>query len=139
MPMSYQEEQTLHALAARAAVQDLTIRHYRAFVERDLPTWIGTFVVRGVLEVPGQEPIKGHPALERWFNEATPPGLILLVDSIVQVEGVHGTQQSRSLATTAESTAERMVFGPLIRFDDEVIYERGRWYFGRRRMLPPQG
>jgi hypothetical protein len=135
MTLSYEDERTLQSLAGRAAVQDLTIRQHRALEQGDEPTWLGTFVVEGVLELPGQEPIVGHPALQRWFAIAPRPATVLLADSVVHIDGVHGTQECRTLvAAGAESPSGQVNFGSVVPVADEVIYERGRWYFARRRV-----
>ena len=133
MTLSYEEQRTLLSVAGRAAVQDLTIRQYRALEAGDETTWLGTYVVEGVLELPGERPITGHIALQRWFATASRPSVVLLADSVVQIDGVHGAQQCRTLVATAESTPTRAVFEVVV-FNDEVIYERGRWYFARRVM-----
>jgi hypothetical protein len=134
MTLSYEDQRTLLSMAGRAAVQDLTIRQHRALEAGDETTWLGTFVVEGVLELPGQDPIAGHAALLRWFATARRPATVLLADSVVHIDGVHGTQQCRTLVATTGSTPEQTVFGGVIPVDDEVIYERGRWYFARRRV-----
>jgi hypothetical protein len=133
MTLSYEEERTLHAVAGRAAVQDLTIRQHRAAEEGDATTWLGTFVVEGILELPGQDPIVGHPALGRWFASARRPACVLLADSVVHIDGVHGTQECRTLVATEGSTLADVTFGQVVPVVDELIYERGRWYFARRR------
>jgi len=125
MTLSYEDERTLQALAGRAAVQDLTIRQHRALEQGDEATWLGTFVVEGVLELPGQDPIAGHPALQRWFATAPRPATVLLADSVVRIDGVRGTQECRTL-----------VAGSVVPVADDVIYERGRWYFARRHVGP---
>jgi hypothetical protein len=134
MSLSYEEQRTLQAMAGRAAVQDLTIRQHRALEEADEVAWLGTFVVEGVLELPGQEPVAGHPALGRWFATARRPACVILADSVVRIDSVHGTQESRVLVATTQSTPELTVFGAPVVVSDELIYERGRWYFARRRV-----
>jgi hypothetical protein len=136
MTLSYEEERTLHGLAGRAAVQDLTIRQHRAAEVGDETAWLGTFVVEGILELPGQDPIVGHPALGRWFTSARRPACVLLADSVVRIDGVHGTQECRTLVATEGSTMADVTFGHVVPVADEVIYERGRWYFARRRFGP---
>jgi hypothetical protein len=131
MTLSYEDERTLQSLAGRAAVQDLTIRQHRALEQGDETTWLGTFVVEGVLELPGQDPITGHPALQRWFATAARPPNVLLADSVVTIDGVHGTQQCRTLVAGDDG---KIGLGSVVPVADEVIYERGRWYFARRRV-----
>jgi hypothetical protein len=139
MTLSYEEERTLHALAGRAAVQDLTIRQHRAAEEGDAVTWLGTFVVEGILELPGQDPIVGHPALGKWFASARRPAAVLLADSVVRIDGVRGTQESRTLVATEGSTLADVTFGEVVPVVDDLIYERGRWYFGRRQFRSAAG
>jgi len=139
MTLSYEEERTLHALAGRAAVQDLTIRQHRAAEEGDAVTWLGTFVVEGILELPGQDPIVGHPALGRWFASAPRPVSVLLADSVVRIDGVRGTQESRTLVATEGSTLADVTFGRIVPVVDDLIYERGRWYFARRQFRSAAG
>ncbi len=134
MTLSYEDERTLQSLAGRAAVQDLTIRQHRALEAGDETTWLGTFVVEGVLELPDQEPIAGHPALARWFATVSSPASVLLADSVVRIDGVHGTQECRTLVATAAGGPGQVVTGQIVPVADEVIYERGRWYFARRRV-----
>jgi SnoaL-like domain len=139
MTLSYEDERTLLSVAGRAAVQDLTIRQHRAFEQGDETTWLGTFVVAGALELPGLEPLVGHPALQRWFAAAARPAAVLLTDSVVRIDGVHGTQECRTLVSSDGSTADQIILGRVVPVLDEVIYERGRWYFARRRVQPPAG
>ena len=131
MTLSYEDERTLQSLAGRAAVQDLTIRQHRALEQGDETTWLGTFVVEGVLELPGQDPLVGHPALQRWFATAARPANVLLADSVVTIDGVYGTQQCRTLVSASDGNVNLASVVPVA---DEVIYERGRWYFARRRV-----
>ena len=135
MTLSYEEERILQSMVWRAAVQDLTIRQHRALERGDVTTWLGTFVVEGVLDLPGHEPICGHPALQRWFATAPRPPAVLLADSVVSVDGVRGTQECRTLVATGQSTPEQTYFGAVHPVVDEVVYERGRWYFARRQVL----
>src|SRR5271157_901241 len=125
--MTYEDQRVLASLAARAAVQDLSVRQARAFEARDLETWVGTFVVAGRLELPGAEPLQGHVALTRWFGGAERTGRVLCADSVVEIEGVHGRQRS-TLVVMAPGGEGRVVTA-LHDADDDVIYERGRWYF----------
>jgi hypothetical protein len=131
MTLSYEDERTLQSLAGRAAVQDLTIRQHRALEAGDETSWLGTFVVEGVLELPDREPITGHPALQRWFATAPRPANVMLADSVVRIDGVHGTQQCRTLVAGADGNVS---LATVVSVTDEVIYERGRWYFARRRV-----
>lgn len=133
----------LRSLAAADAVRRLSTRQHEAFARGDLADWVGTFVVEGVLELPGIGPLEGHAALGRFFGEAgagagSPE--VLSTDSVVEVDGVHGTQTSRLLVLDAAASPPAL--RGLFETRDDVIYERGRWYFARRRVdrrLPPPG
>ena len=133
MTMPYEDKRTLQAMAGRAAVQDLTIRQHRALETADLTTWIGTFVVAGVLVLPGRDPICGHAALQQWFASAPRPAAVHLVDSVVRIDGVRGSQESRALVSNAASP-DGLPWGKAVPMVDDVIYERGRWYFARRQV-----
>jgi|SRR5271165_831194 len=134
MTMTYEEQRILGSLAARSAVLDLAVRQHRAFEAGDLETWIGTFVVSGVLELPGADPLVGHASLGRWFATATRGRRVLVADPVVEIDGVHGTQRS-TLVIVDLGAPGRAVRG-LTDTEDELIYERGRWYFARRRLHP---
>jgi hypothetical protein len=128
--MSYQESLILKSLAARAAIADLSVRQHRAFEAGDAATWLGTFLVEGVLEVPGSEPIAGHPRLAAWFTRAGRGSRALATDSVVVVQGVTATQTSTVLVIAGREIEA------MFTADDELTFERGRWYFARRRVVP---
>lgn len=142
--MSYEEQRTLRSVAGRAAVNDLTVRQQRAFESGDRQTWLGTFVVEGVLELPGREPLTGHGALASFLAEAPRDRLVMTVDSVVQIDGVRGTQESRVLVAERRSEGgngsgagnPEVQIRQVLALTDELIYERGRWYFGRRTVRP---
>lgn len=131
---SYEEERVLRSLAAAEAVRRLSVRQHEAFRRGDLADWIGTFVVEGVLELPGADRLEGHGALSKWFGEAGGDGgpEVLSTDSVVDVDGVRGTQRSRLLLLDAGATTPAV--RGLLETEDDVAYERGRWYFARRRV-----
>ena len=135
---SYEEERVLRSVAAAEAVRRLSVRQHDAFRRGDLADWIGTFVVEGVLELPGAEPaepLEGHPALGKWFGQAGGDGrAVLSTDSVVDIDGVRGIQRSRLLVL--EVGGDRPAVQGLLETEDEVIYERGRWFFARRRIRP---
>jgi hypothetical protein len=131
---SYEEERVLRSLAAAEAVRRLSVRQHEAFRQGDLGAWIGTFVVEGVLELPGADPLEGHGALSRWFvgvGGGDRPE-VLSTDSVVDVDGVRATQRSRLLLL--DTGPAPPVMRGLLETEDDVAYERGRWYFSRRRV-----
>jgi hypothetical protein len=133
--LSYEADRVLKALAGREAVRDLSVRQTQAFAAGDGPTWIGTFVVDGELELPGGELVRGHAALSQWFDRADRMETDIATNSVVSIDGVHGTQQSTVLRLAGPLEGGATIVSVLSVLDD-VIYERGRWYFSRRRMMP---
>lgn len=133
---SYEEERLLRSLAATEAVRRLSVSQHDAFGRGDQAGWLGTFVVEGVLELPGTEPLHGHAALGQWFSGAAGGGVpeILSTDSVVDIDGVRGTQRSRLLLLDGPAAAP--VVRAVLAMDDELVFERGRWYFARRRVAP---
>jgi hypothetical protein len=59
---------------------------------------------------------------------------VLLADSVVRIDGIHGTQECRTLVATADGGSGHVIVGQVVPVADDVIYERGRWYFARRRV-----
>ena len=135
MTLSYEADRVLKALAGREAVRDLSARQTQAFAAGDGRTWIGTFVVEGELELPSGELVRGHGALSQWFDRADRTGTDIATNSVVSIDGVHGTQQSIVLRLAGPLEGGATIASVHSVFDD-VIYERGRWYFSRRRMMP---
>jgi len=62
-----------------------------------------------------------------------------LADSVVRIDGVRGTQESRTLVATEGSTLADVAFGEIVPVVDDLIYERGRWYFARRHFRSEAG
>jgi hypothetical protein len=135
LTLSYEEDRILRSLAGSEAVRDLSVRQAQAFAAGDGATWIGTFVVGGELELPGGEIVRGHVALGDWFASADRSGTAVSTASVVTIDGVRGTQQSTVLRLAGRPAGGVMVESVHSVFDN-VIYERGRWYFSRRRVLP---
>jgi hypothetical protein len=133
--LSYEADRVLKALSGREAVRDLSVRQAQAFAAGDGPTWIGTFVVEGGLELPGGEAVRGHAALVRWFDRANRTGTVVATSSVVTIDGVRGTQQSIVLRLAGPLEGGATITSLHSVFDD-LIYERGRWYFDRRRVMP---
>jgi hypothetical protein len=133
--LSYEADRVLKALSGREAVRDLAVRQTQAFAAGDGATWTGTFVVEGELELPSGELVRGHAALSQWFERADRTGTDIATNSVVSIDGVHGRQQSivLRLAGPLEGGATIASVHSVL---DDVIYERGRWYFSRRRMMP---
>jgi SnoaL-like domain len=126
--MSYQEQQMLAAATARAAILDLNARHNRAYSDGDRDAWIATF------RHSGARYIRDHDVftdLRAAFDGGDGQRLIC-VDHEIRVEGVHAIQRCVAVLfaelygdTTLRATGT---------FRDELIYERGGWYFTSREL-----
>jgi SnoaL-like domain len=129
--MTYEEQRVLAGLAARAAVLDLSVTQRRAFEAADLETWIGSFVVDGTLELPGGARLVGHVALGRWFAGADHRRRVLGADPVVHADRVTATQRSTLVVLGGPGPGDQ-ARRALYEVDDDLVYERGRWYFVRR-------
>lgn len=142
MALSYMEETTLKTVAARLAIGDLNARHNRAYETGDLHAWLGTFVVEGVLERAGHDPVEGHQALAAVFRDAPRDRVHLVTDSQVEVDGVRARQVCRFVVLKAGSNGSDVAVEAAGRYEDELVYERAAWYIVKRsvvRDLPASG
>lgn len=137
MAMTYQAETTLHVVASRLAIGDLTARYGRAYDSGDREGWVATFLPEGVFELPGRDPIVGHGALRAFFRDAPHDVVHVTTDAIVEVDGVTARQECRVLVLKPGTPgANGAAVDPIVRlvgrYTDEMVYERGGWYFVRR-------
>jgi hypothetical protein len=135
--MSYQASTTLHTVASRLAIGDLTARYGRAYDTGDMEGWIGTFLPEGVFVLPGRDPIEGHGALRTFFKESPREVAHLTTDAIVEIDGVTARQECRVLVVKPGPQGSNGEDAhPVVRlagcYSDELVYERGGWYFRRR-------
>ena len=136
MGMSYQEQTTLMTVANRLAIGDLTARYNRALETGDLETWVGTFVQEGVLRDAGGERFSGHRELAGFFRAAPPGRIRVTADAQVDVDGVHARQECRYLTLRPGPNGGAAPQVEAVgRYSDELVYERGRWYFSAREMV----
>jgi len=133
--MSYQEHTTLMTVANRLAIGDLTARYNRALETGDLETWIGTFVQEGVLRGAGGETFSGHRELLGFFRAAPAGRIRVTADALVDVDGVHARQECRFLTLRPGPNGAAPEVEDVGRYRDELVYERGRWYFSAREMV----
>jgi hypothetical protein len=134
--MSYQEQTTLMTVANRLAIGDLTARYNRALETSDLETWIGTFVQEGVLRGAGGETFSGHRELAGFFRAAPPGRIRVTADAQVDVDGVHARQECRFLTLRSGANGGAAPEVEAVgRYCDELVYERGRWYFSTREVV----
>jgi hypothetical protein len=126
MTMSYQEQQMLQAATARGAILDLNARHNRAYSDGNREHWIATFRHSGASYTRDGELFQD---LRSAFDGGDGQRLIT-VDHEIQVDGVHASQHCVAvLFAVAYGDTTLRATGT---FRDELIYERGGWYFTSR-------
>ena len=131
MTLSYEDERTLQSLAGRAAVQDLTIRQHRALEAGGRDDVVGHVRRRGRPRAAGSGSHRRAPGTAALVRQRATSGQRAAGRSVVRIDGVHGTQECRTLVSGDDGNVSLASVVPVA---DEVIYERGRWYFARRRV-----
>jgi hypothetical protein len=124
MTLTYQQQFVLDGLAGRAAILNLDARYNRAYSDGDLNGWITTFRHSGATVVRDGERFTD---LHAAFNGGGGKRLIT-VDHEITVDGVEATQRCVALVFVG---AELRASGV---YTDELIYERGGWYFTSREL-----
>lgn len=121
--MTYQQDQFLQAASGRAAILNLNAQHNRAYSDGDLARWIATFRHSGAGIVRNGERFADVRAA---FDGGEGQRLVT-VDHEIHVDGVSATQHCVAVLfgvvygdTTLRATGT---------YRDELIYERGGWYF----------
>ena len=129
MTMTYQEQLMLQAATGRAGILDLTARHNRAYSDGDLNVWIATFRHAGASYSRDGE---AFTDLRAAFDGGDGQRLVTL-DHEIHVDGVNATQHCVAvLYATANGDTTLQASGT---YRDELIYERGGWYFTSRALL----
>jgi hypothetical protein len=128
MAMTYQQQYVLDATAARDAILNLTARHNRCYSDGDRSGWITTFRHSGASYArDGQE----FTDLSAAFDGGD--GRLVTVDHEISVDGINATQRCVALLFGHGSDG-----GTALRatgtYRDELIYERGGWYFTSRAL-----
>jgi SnoaL-like protein len=127
MAMTYQQQYVLDGSVARDAILNLTARHNRYSSEGDRNGWIATFRHSGAsFTRDGRE----FTDLREAFDGDK--GRLVTVDHEITVDGVNATQRCVALlfaaghgGTTLRATGS---------YRDQLIYERGGWYFTSREL-----
>jgi hypothetical protein len=128
MTMTYQEQQMLHAATARAAIQDLSARHNRAYSDGDRDRWIATFRHSGATYTRDGELFND---LRAAFDGGDGQRLVTL-DHEIHVDGVNAIQ--RCVAVLFASMYGDTTLRATGTYRDQLIYERGGWYFASREL-----
>src|ERR1700760_238815 len=128
MAMTYQQQFVLDGSVGRDAILNLTARHNRCFSEGDRNGWIATFRHSGAsFTRDGKE----FADLREAFDGGN--GRLVTVDHEITVDGVNATQRCVALlfAPDADGGTTLRATGT---YRDELIYERGGWYFTSREL-----
>jgi hypothetical protein len=127
MAMTYQQQYVLDGAVARDAILNLTARHNRCFSDGDRNGWIATFRHSGArFTRDGTE----FTDLREAFGGDK--GRLVTVDHDISVDGINATQRCVALlfAATGDGTMLRATGS----YRDQLIYERGGWYFTTREL-----
>jgi len=126
--MSYQEQEMLAAATGRAAILNLNARHNRAYSDGDRDAWIATFRHSGATY------IRDHDVFTdlRMAFDGGDSQRLICVDHEIRIDGVQAVQRCVAVLFAAMygDTALRATGT----FRDELIYERGGWYFTSREL-----
>lgn len=129
MTLSYQQQYLLDAATGRDTILNLTARHNRCYSDGDRNGWIATFRHAGASFTRGTEVFRD---LRAAFDGGGGQRLIT-VDHDIAVDGINATQQCVAVlygvdddgVTTLRATGT---------YRDQLIYERGGWYFTAREL-----
>jgi hypothetical protein len=124
MTLTYQQQFVLDGLAGRAAILDLTARYNRAYSAGDLAGWIACFRHSGATVVRAGERFTDLRAAFKGGGGIR----LVTVDHEITVDGVNATQRCVSLIFRGSELQATGVY------TDELIYERGGWYFTSREL-----
>ena len=128
MTMSYQEQQMLEAATGRAAILNLNARHNRAYSGGDRDRWMATFRHAGASYVRDGELFAD---LRTGFDGGDGARLVT-VDHEIVIDGVNATQ--RCVAVLFAAAYGDTTLRATGTYRDELIYERGGWYFTSRNL-----
>jgi hypothetical protein len=128
MTLTYQQEQFLQAATGRGAILNLNARHNRAYSAGDRDRWMATFRHSGASYVRDGE-LFGD--LSRAFDGGDGARLVT-VDHEIDVDGVNATQ--RCVAVLFAAAYGDTTLRATGTYRDELIYERGGWYFTSRNL-----
>ena len=122
MTMSYQQEFVLAGVAGRAAILNLTARQNRLFSAGDFGGWIATFRHAGATYTRAG---RSFTDLREAFDGRNGVRLVT-VDHEITVDGVDAMQNCVALLFRDNELQASGLFS------DQLIYERGDWYFTSR-------
>lgn len=124
MAMTYQQQYVLDGAVGRDAILNLTARHNRCFSEGDRNGWIATFRHSGASFIRDGEEFTD---LRAAFDGGS--GRLVTLDHEITVDGINAAQRCVALLFTGGSKV--CATGA---YRDQLIYERGGWYFTSREL-----
>ena len=128
MAMTYQQQYVLDGAAGRDAILNVTAQQNRCYSAGDRNGWIATFRHSGArFTRDGKE----FTDLSAAFDGGR--GRLVTVDHDIAVDGVNATQHCVALlfAAGGDGTMALRATGT---YRDQLIYERGGWYFTSREL-----
>ena len=128
MTLTYQQEQFLQAATGRGAILNLNARHNRAYSGGDRDRWMATFRHAGASYVRDGELFAD---LRAAFDGGDGARLVT-VDHEIVIDGVNATQ--RCVAVLFAAAYGDTTLRATGTYRDELIYERGGWYFTSRNL-----
>jgi hypothetical protein len=128
MTLTYQEEQFLKAASGRDAILNLNARHNRAYSDGDREHWITTFRHAGATFVRDGELFTD---VRLGFDGGDAQRMVT-VDHEIAIDGVNAMQRCVALLFT--SSFGDTTLRATGTYRDELIYERGGWYFTSRNL-----
>ena len=122
MTLTYLQQYVLDGLAGRAAILNLDARHNRLYSAGDLAGWIATFRHAGATYTRAG---RSFTDLREAFDGRNGVRLVT-VDHEITVDGVDAMQNCVALLFRDNELQASGLFS------DQLIYERGDWYFTSR-------
>jgi SnoaL-like domain len=124
MTLTYQQQYVLDGLAGRAAILDLDARYNRLYSAGDVAGWIATFRHAGAsLTRAGETTTDLLAAFDGGDGQR-----LVTVDHEIAVDGVEATQRCVALLFRDNQLQATGTYR------DQLIYERGGWYFTSREL-----
>lgn len=127
MTMTYQQQHLLECAVARDAILNLTARHNRCYASGDRDGWIATFRHTGAQFTRDGEVFTD---LRSAFDGGGQR--LITVDHEISVDGIDATQLC--VALLFGSGADAATLRAVGSYRDQLVYERGNWYFASREL-----
>lgn len=117
------------------AIRQLCERYADAVSQRDEAAWLATWAPDGVWQYGGDDPLRGHEALGRFWEDAMRDisAIVMVVHSGV-VERVDGdAATARWYHSEYVQVGDEGGMAGVTLYEDELVRVDGDWRFARRR------